>query len=568
MDAKLINTLELNGDVSIPEKYIGPRGYSAYELAVKEGFEGTLDEWLESLHGEVDFADLTDQQKESLRGPAGKDGRDGEDAIAAINPRGNFTDGETYNKNDYVTAEDGNTYTCMVDGTTTSPIDTPAVWQLIALKGATGEKGADGLDGLPGANGLSNYQIAQRNGFEGTEEEWLETLKSTVPGPQGKDGEKGDPFVYEDFTPEQLAALVGPKGDDGKSAYEIAVEYGFEGTEEEWLEFLSTPEDEFFTIEDANITNISQLPPMSSWPCSLHLINTIFDDVYVDDIVYIKNKNAEATVIYTADGQIITIPFDENGDYQFGSSIERDYWVTKKKLDEAIEGAGGASAASDVSFDDTFAGLGIGNPNAPIDTVQKAIEALADDDVGSEQVQDMIDKSLALIEPGMRFERNVTLWEYTGLAGYISGMKSIESNDDVQYYLDAGYIICCTSSKVNVDIKPNWPAVVYELQNNALVKTENVSKITFKRDVSLVEINRGIYIKGGSNWVDCIKAYAIMQREGIMKYDNSTSGLTSKSVQGAIDELAARPAGLDEDTVDQKIADAIAAITDFTEVSF
>lgn len=490
MDAKLINTLELNGDVSIPEKYIGPRGYSAYELAVKEGFEGTLDEWLESLHGEVDFADLTDQQKESLRGPAGKDGRDGEDAIAAINPRGNFTDGETYNKNDYVTAEDGNTYTCMVDGTTTSPIDTPEVWQLIALKGATGEKGADGLDGLPGAN--------------------------------------------------------------GKSAYEIAVEYGFEGTEEEWLEFLLTSENEFFTIEDANITNISQLPPMSSWPCSLHLINTIFDDVYVDDIVYIKNKNAEATVIYTADGQIITIPFDENGDYQFGSNIERDYWVTKKKLDEAIEGAGGASAASDVSFDDTFAGLGIGNPSAPIDTVQKAIEALADDDVGSEQVQDMIDETIALIEPGMRFERNVTLWEYTGLAGYISGMKSIESNDDVQYYLDAGHIIYCTNSKVNVDIKPNWPAVVYELQNNALVKTEDVSKITFKKNVSLVEINRGIYIKGGSNWVDCIKAYAIMQREGIMKYDNSTSGLTSKSVQGAIDELAEK----------------INNLVDFTEVSF
>lgn len=28
------------------------------------------------------------------------------------------------------------------------------------------------------------------------------------------------------------------KGEDGKSAYEIAVEHGFEGTEEEWLESL------------------------------------------------------------------------------------------------------------------------------------------------------------------------------------------------------------------------------------------------------------------------------------------------------------------------------------------
>ena len=30
----------------------------------------------------------------------------------------------------------------------------------------------------------------------------------------------------------------GVAGEDGKSAYEIAVEHGFEGTEEEWLESL------------------------------------------------------------------------------------------------------------------------------------------------------------------------------------------------------------------------------------------------------------------------------------------------------------------------------------------
>ena len=38
-------------------------------------------------------------------------------------------------------------------------------------------------------------------------------------GEDGKDGEqgpKGDPFTYEDFTPEQLEALKGPKGDPGE----------------------------------------------------------------------------------------------------------------------------------------------------------------------------------------------------------------------------------------------------------------------------------------------------------------------------------------------------------------
>ena len=37
-----------------------------------------------------------------------------------------------------------------------------------------------------------------------------------VPGEQGLKGDKGDPFRYEDFTPEQLEALKGPKGDKGE----------------------------------------------------------------------------------------------------------------------------------------------------------------------------------------------------------------------------------------------------------------------------------------------------------------------------------------------------------------
>ena len=65
-----------------------------------------------------------------------------------------------------------------------------------------------------------------------------------TPGPKG---EKGDAFTYDDFTPEQLATLKGADGKDGqngqngadgKSAFEIAKENGFVGTEAEWLESL------------------------------------------------------------------------------------------------------------------------------------------------------------------------------------------------------------------------------------------------------------------------------------------------------------------------------------------
>ena len=58
--------------------------------------------------------------------------------------------------------------------------------------------------------------------------------KESLAGAGALKGEKGDPFTYNDFTPEQLLALKGENGIDGKSAYQLAVEKGFIGTEAEW----------------------------------------------------------------------------------------------------------------------------------------------------------------------------------------------------------------------------------------------------------------------------------------------------------------------------------------------
>lgn len=48
----------------------------------------------------------------------------------------------------------------------------------------------DGRDGADGRDGKSAYEIAVRDGFEGTEEEWLASLKGER-GKDGKDGENG-----------------------------------------------------------------------------------------------------------------------------------------------------------------------------------------------------------------------------------------------------------------------------------------------------------------------------------------------------------------------------------------
>ena len=83
--------------------------------------------------------------------------------------------------------------------------------------GGGASSGESGEAGVAGENGKSAYEIAVEFGFEGSEEEWLASLV----GPQG------EAFKYEDFTEEQLEALVGPAGEAGPQG--IQGEQGPEG---------------------------------------------------------------------------------------------------------------------------------------------------------------------------------------------------------------------------------------------------------------------------------------------------------------------------------------------------
>lgn len=67
---------------------------------------------------------------------------------------------------------------------------------------------------IHGEDGKSAYEIALENGFEGTEQEWLDSLHGKD-GLDGAPGPKGDSFTFEDFTPEQLEQLKGEPGKDG-----------------------------------------------------------------------------------------------------------------------------------------------------------------------------------------------------------------------------------------------------------------------------------------------------------------------------------------------------------------
>lgn len=93
---------------------------------------------------------------------------------------------------------------------------------VITIVDADGETSAtlhNGANGEKGTDGKSAYQIAVEQGYQGSESDWLTSLKGDK-GEKGNTGAKGNP---------------GQDGAEGKSAYAIAVEHGYEDSEDEWL---------------------------------------------------------------------------------------------------------------------------------------------------------------------------------------------------------------------------------------------------------------------------------------------------------------------------------------------
>ena len=88
---------------------------------------------------------------------------------------------------------------------------------------------ANVLAGLKGDTGLSAYELAVQDGYQGTLQEWLKSLG-------GADAyEVAKKAGYEGSREEWLKTLIGATG---LSAYELAKSEGYEGSLTEWLAFL------------------------------------------------------------------------------------------------------------------------------------------------------------------------------------------------------------------------------------------------------------------------------------------------------------------------------------------
>lgn len=61
------------------------------------------------------------------------------------------------------------------------------------------------------------------------------------------------------YTEETVSGIGAIKGEDGKSAYQIAVENGFEGTEEEWLDSLKGKNGTDYILTDVDKSEIADI---------------------------------------------------------------------------------------------------------------------------------------------------------------------------------------------------------------------------------------------------------------------------------------------------------------------
>ena len=173
-----------------------------YEIAVDNGFKGTEKEWLESLKGE--------QGPEGPMGPQGPKGEDGTSVkiLGSVPTVDDLLVAEDQENGDgFIVEENGHLFVFNGD----SFIDVGEIKGPQGEKGEKGDQGEQGLQGEAGPageqgpqgkDGKSAFEIAVEKGFEGDELQWLDSLV----GQKGEPGEMG---------PEGPQGLQGEKGADG-----------------------------------------------------------------------------------------------------------------------------------------------------------------------------------------------------------------------------------------------------------------------------------------------------------------------------------------------------------------
>ncbi|KAB1852318.1 hypothetical protein F4W09_15070 [Acinetobacter tandoii] len=244
----------------------GADGKSAYEIAVDNGYVGSQTQWLASLKGDKgDKGDVGATGAQGIQGDKGDKGDTGAQGIQGV--KGDKGDvgatgaqgiqGDKGDKGDVgatgaqgiqgvkgdkgdvgatgaqgiqgVKGDKGDTGAQGIQGDKGDKGDVGATGAqgIQGDKGDKGDVGATGAQGIQGVKGDKGDTGAQ--GIQGVKGDKGDT------GAQGIQGDKGDKGDVGATGAQGIQGVKGDTGAQGKSAYEVAVDNGYNGTEKDWL---------------------------------------------------------------------------------------------------------------------------------------------------------------------------------------------------------------------------------------------------------------------------------------------------------------------------------------------
>ena len=152
------------------------------------------------------------------------------------------------------------------------------------LTGCSGEPGPKGDAGATGSNGKSAYELAVENGFQGTEQQWLASLN----GGSGKTVEDiTGRYHYDEAT--------------GKKYYIYTFHYSDGTTEEERLEIAKN-------VVSLSYTGENYFEMVESGADPILKVNVVYEDLTSEEIVV-------ADDMYVVDGTYVKPNFKEFGTY-------------------------------------------------------------------------------------------------------------------------------------------------------------------------------------------------------------------------------------------------------------
>lgn len=276
--------------------YDNPPYYlTAYGLAVKRGFTGTLDEWLASLVGPqgpqgVGFvllgsyateAELRSAHPTGKAGDCYKVGTGEEETVFYWDPEKKDWESVRVMGPTGQAGKDGATGPAGADGTsvthswngTTLTVTSASGTSSADLQGKTGENGANGNPGPAGADGMDGTtfipNVSEAGVLSWTNDGGLTNPEPVdIKGPPGKDGAAGN------------------DGADGKSAYQVAVDSGFTGTETEWLASLKGADGTSFSIlgRYSTLDELMAAHPIGSEGDAWAVGSAADNDIYLWDV--------------------------------------------------------------------------------------------------------------------------------------------------------------------------------------------------------------------------------------------------------------------------------------------